>query len=198
MACEAIPEFDIGHSPWFYPIHVHWMSKKFSPTYENVFACLYSTWVELGDWASHVRLLSGRPLPMRWGYMGHVFVGVDLSWITPRPAGASGGDLRYPPPDANWIRAAWVDDAFFLTPADMGLTVAHEIDHLLGWGLHHRPFPYPLEYRAYGAKEAIRVSRGNGVPLPGRDVLPPVNSPSSVGVAGCTMEQIMPVLHRRS
>lgn len=159
-------DFDFGHSPWYFPVHVHWESRKFPPTYANVKQCLESAWIALGDWASWVRLTAGRPLPMPWGHMAHVFVGVDLSWKPNSPAGAAGGDFRYPPPDSNWIRGAWVDDRYFLTPAAMGLTVAHEIDHLLGWNMKHPPFS--PELRAAGAKAAVNATRGWGVPLPDR------------------------------
>ncbi len=163
------PDIDIGNSLWFFPIHIHWYSRKFPGTHENVWACLYAAWERLGMWEGGVRLLSGRPLPMRMGHTGHVFVGVDLSWRSDGAGGYAGGDLRYPSPDANWLRPAFVDDRGFVSPAKMGWTLAHEIDHLLGWSIGHSP-PFTNELRKAGALEAIRVTRGLNVPLPAIEV----------------------------
>lgn len=176
----SVPDIDIRNSPWYFPVHIHWYSRKFPPTRANVEACLYEASERLGGWDGWVRLVAGRPLPMRLGHMGHVFVGVDLSWHHPPVAGYAGGDLRYPSPDANWLRPAFVDDRAFVDPRKMGWTVAHEIDHLLcGASAGHDGNVVTIEQRAAGAKEAIRVSRGLNVPLPQRvSVSEPEVSPS--------------------
>ncbi len=134
----SVPDLDVGHSPWFFPVHLHWMSNRF-PESQHVRECLHSAWMALGDWASEVRLTAGSTLAKPWGKMGHVFIGVDLSWQ--RAAGITAHNLCYPP-STDWeCRGSWLDDRWFQSPALMGLTVAHEIMHQMG--LNHEQMALP-------------------------------------------------------
>ena len=165
------PEFDFGHSPWFFPVHVHWHLCKFPPTPDNVRALAYGVWNELGGWDSWVRVTTGRPLPCPWGWMGHVWLGEDLRW-RPREggrpvAGTVGGDLRYRPRVQDWVIGCWVDDRYTPTVEVLSKAVAHEIEHLLGRLPSHPPFP-PDQLRA-GAVAAAKNTRGEHVPLPDRE-----------------------------
>jgi hypothetical protein len=161
-----IPSHDVGNSPWYFPVHIHWHQCKFEPTSENTWDLVYGVWDRVGQWDSFLRITVGRTLPIHWGYMGHVWLGADLTWKRPVQAGFAGGDYRYPPPDANWIRGCWIDDRYCPTIGDLASAIVHELDHLFGWSMFHGPWSAAL--RLSGVKEAIRVTRGNNVALPTR------------------------------
>lgn len=132
----AVPFFEFT-PPGAFLVSLHWTSRRFAEP-SDVLECVWRAWEVLGGGGSGVGLWVGRPPRRLPGSYGHVFVGTDLlGWYTDpvtgqSPAGAAGHVLTYPPTDPWAVRGAWVDDRHFQTARDMGATVAHEVEHLLG------------------------------------------------------------------